>query len=54
MPLNQEIMGFIHRHKDRCYVVTGNPDVWIRDLVKRMNLEGHIFCSKTLVKNDQI
>ncbi len=54
MPLNEEIMGFIHRHKARCYVVTGNLDVWIRDLVKRMDLEGHVFCSKTLVEKGKI
>ncbi len=54
MPLNEEIMDFIHRHKDRCYVVTGNLDVWIRDLVKRMDLEDHVFCSKTLVKDGQL
>lgn len=54
MPLHEELLDFIHRHKDRCYVVTGNLDVWIRDLVKRMDLEGHVFCSKTLVKDGQI
>jgi HAD superfamily phosphoserine phosphatase-like hydrolase len=54
MPLNREILAFIHRHKDRCYVVTGNLDVWIRDLVKRMDLEGHVFCSKTQVREGKI
>jgi HAD superfamily phosphoserine phosphatase-like hydrolase len=54
MPLNQGLVAFLHRHKERCYIVTGNLDVWIRDLIRRMDMEGQVFCSKTQVKGGQI
>lgn len=49
--LNQEIVDFIKRNQERCYIVTGNLDIWIEDLVKKIGMEHNIFSSKALVKN---
>ncbi len=32
VPLEESIAGFIRDHRDQCYVVTGNLDVWVRRL----------------------
>ena len=52
--LNELLVDFIQRNKERCYIVTGNLDVWIEGLVKRIGMENNLFCSKALVKNDYI
>ena len=35
IPLNPYIAEFIEQNRDRCYVVTGNLDVWISGLMKK-------------------
>lgn len=54
VPLNEELVKFIKENKERCYVVTGNLDIWIEDLMKRLGLENHYFCSKATVDDDMI
>lgn len=54
IPLNKFISEFIIENSDRCYIVTGNLDVWINDLMERINMKNHIYCSKAFVKNDMI
>lgn len=54
IPLNKGVVEFIMENRDRCYVVTGNLDVWIIDLMKRIGMEDHFFCSKAVVRNDKI
>lgn len=45
VPLHQELVRFIQEHREDCYVVTGNLDVWICRLMEKLGLEGHYFCS---------
>lgn len=52
--LNEKLLGFIKENKDRCYVVTGNLDVWIEGLLSRMDIGGNFFCSKAFVKDGYI
>ena len=52
--LNKKVVDFIQKYKDRCYIVTGNLDVWIMGLMKRIGMESNVFCSKALVHNDYI
>lgn len=52
--LNEQLVDFIQRYRNRCYIVTGNLDVWIDGLVKRIGMEGNIFCSKALVQENYI
>lgn len=54
IPLNEAIVSFINEYSDRCYVVTGNLDVWISGLMKKIGLKGHNFCSRAIAQNDAI
>ena len=54
IPLNKEIVKFIIENKERCYVLTGNLDVWIKKLMNKIGLENHLYSSKAHVKNDYI
>lgn len=52
--LNEQLVDFIQRYKDRCYLVTGNLDVWIEKLIIKLGMEKNTFSSKALVKDDYI
>lgn len=52
--LNPYIVDFIEKNRDRCYVVTGNLDVWISGLMKKLKMDNHCYCSKADVVNDRI
>lgn len=54
IPLNENIAQFIRENHERCYVVTGNLDVWIKGLMKKIEVEGHVYCSRANVKDDRI
>lgn len=54
IPLNSHIAQFIHENHDRCFVVTGNLDIWISELMDKLNMSNHVYCSKAIVKNDRI
>lgn len=54
IPLNDEIVSFITANKERCFVVTGNLNVWIEKLMRKLGLENNYFSSKALVKGDYI
>ena len=41
VPLDREIAGFIERNSDRCYLVTGNLDVWIRPIIERLGCRAY-------------
>lgn len=52
--LNELLVEFVKKNQERCYVVTGNLDVWIEDLMKTIGMEKNLFSSKALVKDDYI
>lgn len=52
--LNEHIVDFIVRNPERCYVVTGNLDIWISGLMKKIGMETHVYCSKADVVCDRI
>ena len=54
IPLNKEIAKFIVQNKERCYIVTGNLDIWICQLMKKLGMSNHIYCSKANISNDYI
>lgn len=54
-PLNEELVQFIRTHASQCYIVTGNIDVWIEKLIKRIGLPmSHCYCSSASVSDDYI
>lgn len=52
--LNDNLVDFIQHNQNRCYIVTGNLDVWIESLIKKIGLEGNLYSSKALVEDDYI
>lgn len=52
--LNERLVEFIKNNRDRCYIVTGNLDVWVDGLIQKIGMEKNLFCSKALVQNDFI
>ena len=54
IPLNEAIAEFIAENSNRCYVVTGNLDIWISGLMKKIGTKHHYYCSKAEVTNDRI
>ena len=50
--VNEGLVEFIKINKDRCYIVTGNLDVWVDGLIKKIGMENNLFCSKALVQDD--
>ena len=49
--LNLKVVDFIRQNRDRCYIVTGNIDVWIEQLINRIGMERNTYCSKALTDN---
>lgn len=54
IPLNEKIVQFIVENKERCFIVTGNLDVWISGLMHKIGMDNHYFCSKAIVHEDKI
>ena len=54
IPLYDSIVNFIQKNRNRCYIVTGNLDVWINGLMKKIGMENHCYCSKADVVDDYI
>ena len=52
--VNEQLVDFIKKYKERCYIVTENIDVWIAGLIERLGMEKNVYCSKAFVKNDFI
>jgi len=52
--VNNLIVNFIQRNKERCYIVTENLDVWIKKLINKIGMEANTYCSKALIKDDYI
>ena len=52
--LNEKLVDFIKTFQNRCYIVTGNLDVWVEKLIQRIGMEKNVFCSKALVSSDRI
>ena len=54
IPLNDNIANFIKNNQERCYVVTGNLDIWICKLMDSIGMRHHLYCSKANAKDDKI
>ncbi len=54
VPLHEELVEFIRENRERCYVVTGNLDIWIEELMEKIGVSGHVYCSHATVENDYI
>ncbi|WP_105618962.1 HAD-IB family phosphatase [Vallitalea okinawensis] len=54
IPLNDKLADFIMNNNERCYIVTGNLDVWIQRLMIKLKVSNHVFCSTTSHKEDKL
>lgn len=54
IPLNTKIVEFIKENIDRCYIVTGNIDIWTHDLLTDLGFIDHCFSSKAQIKNNKL
>lgn len=52
IPLHDHILKFIHENADRCYIATGNLDVWIQELCQKIGIKS--FTSVATHENDFI
>lgn len=52
--LNEYIVKFILENKDRCYIVTGNLDVWIEKLLIKLDMQNHCYSSKAYINNNKL
>ena len=50
--LNEKIADFIRKHKDRCYIVTGNLDIFVISLMKRLDMSDRFFSSKGYLEDN--
>jgi HAD superfamily phosphoserine phosphatase-like hydrolase len=50
--MNEEILAFIRRNKDNCFVITGNLDAWVAPLVETVGCR--FFCSNANVDGDRL
>lgn len=52
--LNEYIVKFIRENKERCYIITGNLDIWIEKLLIRLNMQNHCYSSKAKACNNKL
>ena len=52
--LEDSVVNFIKTHKEQCFIVTSNLDVWIKKLMEKLDIDDHCFCSNADVKDDKI
>lgn len=50
--LNEKIASFVREHKDRCYIVTGNLDIFVKSLMDRLDMTDRFFSSKGYVEEN--
>lgn len=53
-PLHRGIAAFLRTHASRCMIVTGNLDVWIGPLIRRLGMTGRCICSRALVREGRL
>lgn len=51
-PLQPEVAAFIREHREHCYVVTGNLDVWVQPLLDRLGCRS--FTSRGAAEGDRL
>ena len=54
LPRYESLCAFLRRNQERCYLATGNLDVWIAPLVRELGLEGHCFSSVARVERGYV
>lgn len=53
-PVNEKMVEFIRENAERCYIVTGNLDVWISGFMEKLGMKDHCLCTHATVLDDRI
>ncbi|MEA4965442.1 MAG: HAD-IB family phosphatase [Oscillospiraceae bacterium] len=53
-PRFERLCVFLRRHCLRCWIVTGNLDVWIADLARELGMEGRCICSRARMEDGRV
>ncbi len=53
VPVSEQLVEFITKNQDRCYIVTGNLDVWIAKLLEKHRIK-NCLSSKALYDEDKL
>ncbi|MHB8872548.1 MAG: HAD-IB family phosphatase [Myxococcaceae bacterium] len=51
-PLNETIAAFVRQHRERCFIVTGNLNVWVEPLLERLGCKA--FTSTAQAEGDTL
>lgn len=54
IPVHEELCEFLRERRERCFIVTGNLDVWIAGLIERIGMTGNVFCSHGIVSDGRL
>lgn len=52
IPMDEEILEFIRRNPENSFIVTGNLDLWVQEIVKSVGCRGYF--STAVVAGDQV
>jgi len=52
IPLNEPLLQFIREHRNRCVIITGNLDVWVKELCSR--IVDRVFYSEAEADGDRL
>lgn len=52
--LSDKIVEFIRENKDRCYIVTSVPDVWVDALMSELGMQERYFSTKAISQGDYV
>ncbi|RDY24525.1 phosphoserine phosphatase [Romboutsia maritimum] len=52
--LNESLIKFISDNRERCIIVTGNLDVWICELMEKLQMSDKYYSSKTYIEGEKI
>lgn len=53
-PLHERIADFIRKNPQRCIILTGNLDVWIKPIIEMLGMTGRCLCSKAQICEDHL
>ncbi len=54
LPLNRQVVSFIARHRQRCWIATGNLDLWVEALAERLGMQGRCYCSAARLEDGRV
>lgn len=54
IPLHEKLTSFIKEHCERCYIVTGNLDLWIEPIIRKLGMENRCFSSRAVAETNRL